>query len=58
MPVRQTKDGKVIATGGRVLGITALAHDFSSARTAAYAAADCIEWPEGFYRRDIGQRVA
>jgi phosphoribosylamine--glycine ligase len=49
--------GKIIAAGGRVLGVTALAPTFSEARKAAYAAVDAIDWKEGFCRRDIGLRV-
>ncbi|MBN8531616.1 MAG: phosphoribosylamine--glycine ligase [Alphaproteobacteria bacterium] len=48
------KDGKVLATGGRVLGVTATGKDFAVARQSAYTAVDAIDWPDGFYRRDIG----
>src|SRR6516162_1629785 len=45
------RDGdRVLADGGRVLGVTALGPD------RAYAAADRIAWPEGFCRRDIAAR--
>jgi phosphoribosylamine--glycine ligase len=47
-------DARVIADGGRVLGVTALGGGISAARDRAYAAIDCIDWPEGFCRRDIG----
>ncbi|MBV9861098.1 MAG: phosphoribosylamine--glycine ligase [Alphaproteobacteria bacterium] len=47
---------RVIADGGRVLGVTALGADLAGARTRAYAAVDMIDWPEGFCRRDIGGR--
>ena len=44
--------------GGRVLGITAHRRDAAPRRgTAAYAAVDAIDWPEGFCRRDIGWRA-
>jgi len=49
--------GRLIADGGRVLGVTALGADLAAARQRAYAAVDCIDWPEGFCRRDIGRRV-
>jgi phosphoribosylamine---glycine ligase len=52
------RDGKIVAIGGRVLGVTALAPDFAAARKAAYRAVGAIHWPEGFCRGDIGQRVA
>ena len=48
--------GKVIATGGRVLGVTAIASDLSLAQKRVYEAIDNIFWPEGFYRKDIGWR--
>ena len=52
------RDGKrLIADGGRVLNITALAPDIAEARRRAYAAVDAIDWPEGFCRRDIGWRA-
>lgn len=51
------KDGNIIATGGRVLGITATAGSLKEAQTLAYRAVDLIDWPEGFCRRDIGWRA-
>lgn len=50
-------EGRVIAVGGRVLGVTALGHDFAAAQKTAYEAVDEIVWPEGFCRRDIGWRA-
>ena len=47
---------RLIADGGRVLGVTALGSDIAAARARAYAAIDRIDWPEGFCRRDIGLR--
>jgi len=46
--------GKILADGGRVLGVTALGKDLSTARDRAYGAIDKIDWPGGFCRRDIG----
>jgi phosphoribosylamine--glycine ligase len=49
------RDGeRLLADGGRVLGVTALGSDLESARDRAYAAVDHIDWPQGFCRRDIG----
>jgi len=48
---------RLLAAGGRVLDVTALAPTISEARERAYAAAAAIDWPEGFYRRDIGWRA-
>src|SRR4051812_1698848 len=51
-------DGKrVLASGGRVLNVTALAPTVQEARTRAYKAVDLIDWPEGFCRRDIAWRA-
>ena len=49
--------GVTVTTGGRVLGVTAMGADLAAARARAYAAVDCIDWPEGFCRRDIGWRA-
>jgi len=51
------QNGKILADGGRVLGVTARGATVKEARDRAYAAVDCIDWPEGFCRRDIGWRV-
>lgn len=51
------KDGKILASGGRVLGVTALGATVAEAQAKAYAAVDKIDWPEGFCRRDIGWRA-
>ena len=45
--------GTVTAHGGRVLAVTGLGDDAGTARAAAYAAVDSIDWPGGFCRRDI-----
>ncbi len=51
------RDGeRLLADGGRVLGVTALGGDLAAARERAYRAVDNIDWPEGFCRRDIGMR--
>jgi phosphoribosylamine---glycine ligase len=53
------RDGdRLVADGGRVLGVTALGADLAAARQRAYAAIDKIDWPEGVCRRDIGMRGA
>ena len=48
------KDGQLVATGGRVLNVTAMGQTVSAAQKAAYAALDGVEWDNGFCRRDIG----
>jgi len=51
------KDGRFVATGGRVLNVTARGASLQQARDRAYAMVDQIDWPEGFCRRDIGWRA-
>jgi phosphoribosylamine---glycine ligase len=51
------RDGRIVATGGRVRGVTALGRDLVDAQAHAYAAVDRIDWPDGFHRRDIGWRA-
>jgi phosphoribosylamine---glycine ligase len=52
------RDGdRVLADGGRVLGVTARGEGIAEAKSRAYAAIDKIDWPEGFCRRDIGWRA-
>ncbi len=49
--------GKLIATGGRVLGITSRAKTVATAQKLAYKAIANIDWPGGFNRTDIGWRA-
>jgi len=49
--------GRVLASGGRVLGVAALGQNVGEARERAYQAVDVIDWPGGFCRRDIGWRA-
>jgi phosphoribosylamine--glycine ligase len=52
------RDGeRILAHGGRVLNVTAMAPTIEEARRRAYAAVDAIDWPEGFCRRDIAWRA-
>ncbi|MEA3060696.1 MAG: phosphoribosylamine---glycine ligase [Sphingomonadales bacterium] len=46
----------LVASGGRVLAVTALADSFANARARAYRAVDQIDFADGFHRRDIGWR--
>ena len=50
------KGGKLVAAGGRVLGVAARGKTVAEARRAAYRAVDSIDFPTGFCRRDIGWR--
>ena len=49
-------NGKLVANGGRVLGVTAMGANVTEAQAAAYQAVDAIAFPTGFSRRDIGWR--
>ena len=49
-------EGGLVATGGRVLAVTAVAETFANARARAYRAVDQIDFADGFHRRDIGWR--
>jgi phosphoribosylamine--glycine ligase len=48
---------RILANGGRVLGVTARGRDITLAQARAYRAVDRIDWPGGFCRRDIGWRA-
>lgn len=51
------RDGQVVTSGGRVLGVTALGDDFPSALRRVYEAVDRLSFPGAYYRRDIGRRA-
>lgn len=51
------EDGNVTAIGGRVLNVTAMGKNVTEAQKVAYDAVKAIDWPEGFYRNDIGWRA-
>lgn len=48
------KDGKLLTSGGRVLGVTAKGSDLDSAIKRAYEAVEHVEFKDMHYRRDIG----
>jgi len=51
------KDGVIVNSGGRVLGVTALADSVAEAQTSVYGALEKLDWQGGFYRKDIGYRA-
>ncbi|HML29616.1 MAG TPA: phosphoribosylamine--glycine ligase [Hyphomicrobium sp.] len=52
------RDGDhIVADGGRVLNVTGRGKTVKDARDAAYASIAKIDWPGGFYRKDIGWRA-
>ena len=51
------EDGKLVTSGGRVLGVTAVGDTLESALKDAYAAAEGIAFEGKYLRRDIGKRA-
>ena len=51
------KDGKLVTSGGRVLGVTAVADTLQEAVKEAYVLADQITFGNKYCRRDIGTRA-
>jgi phosphoribosylamine--glycine ligase len=51
------ENSKTLAIGGRVLGVSALANNFTTARKNAYQAVDKVDWKDGFCRSDIALKV-
>jgi phosphoribosylamine--glycine ligase len=51
--------GRIVTNGGRVLGVTALGEDATTAIDNAYSAVRKIRWgkDEQYYRRDIARRA-
>ena len=49
--------GQVVASGGRVLNATARADTLAEAQARAYRLVEAVDWPGGFFRRDIGWRA-
>ena len=50
------RDGDIVASGGRVLTVTARGPTAREAQARAYAAVDAVDFADGFCRRDIGWR--
>ena len=55
-PAPRSATQGLVAKGGRVLAVTAVADTFANARARAYRAVDQIDFADGFHRRDIGWR--
>lgn len=53
----EIKDGRLVTSGGRVLGVTATAPTLKEALYAAYKKAEKISFKNAFYRRDIGLKA-
>ena len=54
---QRKEDGTLIATGGRVLSLVGVGDTLQQARDRAYTLIHHVQWPQGFYRRDIGHRA-
>lgn len=54
---RRDADGSLRAAGGRVLNVCARAPTLQAARDRAYRAVSAIDFPDGFFRSDIGWRA-
>ncbi len=50
-------DEKLVTSGGRVLGVTALGNTLEEALEKSYAAVDKIKFENAHYRKDIGQKA-
>ena len=53
----ENKNGKLLTSGGRVLGVTATAPTLNEALCAAYEKVDKISFKNAFYRKDIGLKA-
>ncbi|MBQ8175111.1 MAG: phosphoribosylamine--glycine ligase [Clostridia bacterium] len=51
------KDGKTVTSGGRVLGVTAVADSLPAAIESAYRKVETIHFENAYYRHDIGARA-
>ncbi len=51
------KDGQIVTSGGRVLGVTALGADIASAKKQAYEAVEKIHFEDAYYRKDIADKA-
>jgi phosphoribosylamine--glycine ligase len=51
------ENGKLLTSGGRVLGVTAVADTLSSAVKEAYDRVEHVKFQNAYYRHDIGARA-
>lgn len=50
-------DGEIVTSGGRVLGVTAVADTVAGAKLQAYRAVKCIRWKGAWCRKDISDKA-
>ena len=48
---------KILNSGGRVLGVTAMGESIAEAKETAYKAVSRITWEGGWYRTDISDKA-
>lgn len=53
----QLRDGQLVTSGGRVLGVTALGNSIAAAKLQAYTAVKCIRWDGAWCRKDISDKA-
>ncbi len=53
----QSRDGKIVTAGGRVLGVTAMGRTIKDAKERAYQAVDLISFDGAYCRRDIADKA-
>jgi len=53
---KKKPNNKTYSNGGRVLNITSSSESLIEARNKSLANIDKINWPDGFFRKDIGWR--
>lgn len=51
------KNNSIVSNGGRVLSVTALGKTVKEAKNRAYKVVNLINWPDGYFRKDIGWRA-
>ena len=51
------KDNKIYAVGGRVLNFVSVSDNFSDSKKNIIDNIERLNWPGGFYRKDIGYKV-
>lgn len=51
------KEGKIVTSGGRVLGVTGIGKDIKSAIDTAYIGVEKIKWDNEYHRTDIGKKA-
>jgi len=53
----ESRDGKIITSGGRVLNVSAVGESLKSARDRVYSEIEKIKFDGAYFRKDIGHRA-